>query len=393
MELDLKCSPIFDKQHKALLDKNKRFICHVGGSRSTKTYSILQSLIVYAMMTPKKTISIVRKSFPPLRGTAMKDFFDILNELKIYDEAQHYVNESQYRFKNGSIIEFFSVDDAQKLRGRKRDICFCNEANELSFEEFSQLNLRTTDKMIFDWNPSVESYHWLNELMLRPKAIVIHSTYKDNPFLKQAQIDEIEGLKQVDEGYYRVYCLGIPAALKQNIFTHQTIGEYLDQDTTLYGLDIGYNHPTALVQISLSANTMWVKELIYSSNLTTADLSSVMYNLNISSTTPIIVDSARPDVIEELRRKGYKTVPATKNVKEGITAMKSFKIIIDKDSLNLQKEFSNYKWKTLGDLILDEPVKLYDDAIDATRYAFYYYYIKHYKRSNASHLDWLSIDI
>ena len=146
----------------------------------------------------------------------MRDFFDIMESLDIYDQNLHHKTENTYRFTNGSIVEFFSVDDAQKLRGRKRDIVFANEANELSFEEFQQLNMRTTKKFILDFNPS-DNYSWIYDLKNKNNSILIKSTYKDNPFLEDTIIKEIENLINVDEGYYRIYALGEQAILKSAI--------------------------------------------------------------------------------------------------------------------------------------------------------------------------------
>lgn len=374
MELNVKHTAVFTKNYKALEDKKIRFIINQGGSRSSKTYSICQMLIVYALTKPKTVISIVRKSFPALRGSVMRDFFEIIDDLGLYDKRFHNKGENYYKFPNGSLIEFFSVDDSQKLRGRKRDILFANESNELTYDEFHQLNLRTKNKLIFDYNPS-DNYSWLYTQIENDKSILIKSTFEDNPFLDEGIAEEIRNLINVDEGYYRVFALGEQANLKETIFSHYKLGEYKDSDNLIYGLDIGYNHPTALVAISNIDDVLHAKELIYSSNLTTTDLIAEMDRLQVDKTKEIYVDSARPDVIEELKRAGYYAYGANKAVKEGINAIKSFQLIVDKDSSNLIKELKNYKWKKMGDITLDEPVKLWDDAIDAMRYAVYQLYL------------------
>ncbi len=319
MELELRHTPVYTWNLAALENKNYRFIVNQGGSRSSKTYSICQMLVVYCLTHKKKTVSIVRKSFPALRASVLKDVFEILEELGLYSEKNHNKSENIYEFANGSRIEFFSVDDAQKLRGRKRDILYANEANELTYEEFTQLNLRTTTKLIFDFNPS-DNYSWLYSLIENEKAILIKSTYRDNPFIDDSIVQELEALKDVDEGYYRVYALGEQASLKETIFNHYSFGDYVEGEK-YYGLDLGYNHPTALVELSVSANTAYVKELIYSSNLTNNDLLARIKALNIDKSIEMLVDSARPDVIEELKRAGYKAKGANKAVKEGITAI------------------------------------------------------------------------
>jgi phage terminase large subunit len=219
-EIEIKHTGVFTKNLKALESKSIRFIVNQGGTRSSKTYSLCQLMIYYCLNNAGKTVSIVRKSFPSLRKSVMKDFFEILDELGIYSESSHRKVENIYEFPNKSAIEFFSVDDAQKLRGSKRDILWANEANELSFEEYNQLNFRTSGKLFFDFNPS-DDEHWLYDIIEKPDAIKIHSTYKDNTFLARSLIKEIEDLIQVDGDYYNIYALGLPSKSTHTIYSHQ----------------------------------------------------------------------------------------------------------------------------------------------------------------------------
>lgn len=382
MELTIKQTPVFNWNYDALLDDKIRFIINQGGSRSSKTYSLCQMAIVYCLTTPGKMISIVRKTFPTLRGTVMRDFFEVLRDLDLYEVSHHHKTENIYNFPNGSQVEFFGADNEQKLRGRKRDVLWINEANELNFEEFTQLNMRTTDKLIFDFNPS-ENFHWLYDLISRPEAILIHSTYKDNPFLGDSQVQEIENLIMYDESYYKIYALGEKGTGKTTIYTHYKHYEHLPEiKDTVYGLDFGFNHPTALIEMNWIDNTCYVKEVIYKSGLTSADLIKMMDELNIDKKKEIACDSARPEIIEDLRRKGYNAKQAIKDVKGGIDSVKSSELFIHKESLNVIKEIASYKWKTNGDIILDEPVKVYDDAMDAMRYAIHYWKSKNKKGDN-----------
>lgn len=382
--LQIKHTPVFDKNYEALNNTNIRFIINQGGTRSSKTYSLCQMFIVYCLTNPNKKISIIRKSFPSLRASVMRDFFDVMKELDLYEQASHHKTENTYHFSNGSSVEFFAVDDEQKLRGRKRDILWINEANEINFEEYNQLNMRTTDKIFFDFNPS-DNFHWLYDLISDKSSILIHSTYKDNPFLSKFIINEIEKLREVDYNYYRIYALGERGISKTTIYTHWKYFENdFDGKETIYGLDFGFNHPTSLIEVKLDENKYYVKELIYQSGLTSTDLLNELQRLNINRTKEIICDSARPEIIEDLKRAGYNAKQAIKDVKDGIDSVKSSELYIHKESLNLIKELTNYKWKTNGDIILDEPVKLYDDAVDALRYAIHYYKMKN-KKHNLSY--------
>jgi phage terminase large subunit len=354
------------------LDKDPHYKLEDGTitHNSSKTYSILQLLVILCLTTPKLSCSIVRKSFPSLRGSVMRDLFEIIKELNIYKVSNHNKTEHIYKFDNGSFIEFFSVDDDQKVRGRKRDVCYINEGNELTFEEFNQLNMRTTKSMFIDFNPS-DTESFLYGLISNENSILIKSTYKNNPFLSKSIVEEIENLINVSPEYYRIYCLGERATLTTRVYTHfkQYVDEMYNIDEVHYGLDIGFNHPMALVESKFIDNRVYVKELIYESGLTTNDLIMKMELIGIDKKRNIWVDSARPDVIEDLRRKGFKAFPADKAVKEGIDSVKSMEVFVHIESVNLWKEYKTYSYKTDGDRILDEVVKMNDDGVDSLRYS------------------------
>jgi phage terminase large subunit len=369
--MEIKATPIFEKNWTSLTNGQTRFIINQGGSRSSKTYSLCQVIIVYCLQNPNKVVSIVRKTFPALRATVMRDFFEIMRDLGIYEKANHNMSENIYKFPNGSIVEFFSVDDEQKIRGRKRDIGWCNEANELWFEDFQQLNMRTEAKLIFDYNPS-ESASWLYELP-EEESVLIKSTYKDNPFLPESIKRQIEDLKRTDEALYQIYALGEKAISKSNIYSNWTFlrERPVRFQNYVYGLDFGYNHPTALVRIYWHEKDIYIEPVIYESYLTTNQLIEKFKLLNIDKNTDIIADYARPEIIAELQIAGYNVSNANKVVKKGIDNVKTFGVYC-LDDPRVKKEYDNYKWKKVGDTITDEPVKLFDDAMDAIRYATVY---------------------
>jgi phage terminase large subunit len=369
MEVQIEHTEVFEWNYDAY-NSHKRFIINQGGARASKTYSILQLLVILCLTTPKLSCSIVRKSFPSLRGSVMRDLFEIIKELNIYKVSNHNKTEHIYKFDNGSFIEFFSVDDDQKVRGRKRDVCYINEGNELTFEEFNQLNMRTTKSMFIDFNPS-DTESFLYGLISNENSILIKSTYKNNPFLSKSIVEEIENLINVSPEYYRIYCLGERATLTTRVYTHfkQYVDEMYNIDEVHYGLDIGFNHPMALVESKFIDNRVYVKELIYESGLTTNDLIMKMELIGVDKKRNIWVDSARPDVIEDLRRKGFKAFPADKAVKEGIDSVKSMEVFVHIESVNLWKEYKTYSYKTDGDRILDEVVKMNDDGVDSLRYS------------------------
>ena len=380
-ELEIKHTKIFTDNLK-YFDEGFRYILNQGGSRSSKTYSICQ-LLIYLCLTRKITVSIVRQSLPSLRGSVMRDFFEIMKDLNLYKQSNHQKTENYYKFPNGSIVEFFATIDDQKLRGRKRDILYMNEANEISFSEFNQLVLRTTGTIFIDYNPSdTESY--LYDLLKEDKSILIKSTYLDNPFLGQEQIDYIENLINVDQNYYKVYALGERPISETRIYNHFKL--YSDEQNPTdwcYGLDFGYNHPSALVKIMYVGNKIYIKELLYEQHLTISDLVSKVRSL-IMDNKPIYCDSARPEIITELRSKGLNSKSSNKSVKEGINAVKSSEIYIEVNSINILKEYKLYSWKTNGEQILDEPVKLNDDAMDSLRYAIFTHQKKKFQSKYAT---------
>ena len=366
--MEIKSTVIFEKNYEALNDPAIRFVINEGGSRSSKTYSLCQLVIIYCLQNNNKVVSIIRKTFPALRATVLRDFIEILKELNIYSVDDHNKSEHIYTFPNGSIVEFFSVDDEQKIRGRKRDIAWCNEANELYFDDFTQLNMRTETKLIFDYNPS-ESTSWLYELPTE-ESILIKSTYKDNPFLPQSIRSQIEDLKRTDEALYQIYALGEKAISKSNIYSNWTFVPHRPARFVnyVYGLDFGYNHPTALMRVYWCDNDIYIEPVIYESYLTTPMLIDKMQSFNIEKTVTIVADYARPEIIAELNNAGYDVQNANKVVKKGIDNIKTFGVICQDDKA-IRKEYENYKWKKVGDMITDEPVKMWDDAMDAIRYA------------------------
>ena len=365
--MKIKSTKIFQKNWEALNSEN-RFVVNQGGSRSSKTYSLCQLIIVWCLQNPNKVVSIVRKTFPALRATVMRDFFEIMKDLEIYEKSNHNMSENIYKFPNGSIVEFFSVDDEQKIRGRKRDLGWCNEANELWFEDFQQLNMRTESKMIFDYNPS-DSASWLYELP-KDETTIIKSTYKDNPFLPESIKRQIEDLKRTDEALYQIYALGERAISKQNIYSNWNFIKErpLRFQSFVYGLDFGYNHPTALIKVWHNEKDLYIEPIIYESYLTTSTLIQKMQDLGIDQNTDILADYSRPEIIAELQIAGFNVNNANKEVKKGIDDVKTFGIYCKNDP-NMKREYDNYKWKKVGDNIIDEPVKMFDDAMDAIRYA------------------------
>ncbi len=370
--MDVNVNVVFEH----LLDSESKIVIEQGGTRSGKTYNILLYIIFhYCQVNKGKTITICRKTFPALRASVMRDFLDILKQHDKYEEELHNKSNSEYEL-SGNLVEFISLDQPQKVRGRKRNLLFINEANELDFEDWQQLVFRTEDKIILDYNPSDE-YHWIyDKVKEREDADFYITTYLDNPFLEPSIKAEIERLKDTDEQYWQIYGLGQKGISKATIFNFtetNVIPE--DAEFVSYGADAGYtNDPTTLVSVYKKDYNLYVKEHLYQTQMTTVDIHNKWKQIGITR-EPIYFDSAEPRLIEELRRMGWNVRPSIKgadSVNAGIDLLKRFKIHIYKDSHNAIQEFRNYKWQEdKSGKLMNKPVDKNNHLIDATRYATY----------------------
>lgn len=353
MESHIKASNVFEKNLEAY-KKGFRLISNRGGSRSSKSYSIMQLMIMIAM-TEEVSISVTSCAFPHLRRGALRDWRTIMEDLNAYDPNQHTKTEQVYHYGKKSYIEFFSVDNNLKVRGPGRDILFINEANLISFDTFTQLALRTRKHIFVDYNPSDE-FHWLySNVETRPDCYFIKSTYLDNPFLPYEQVKEIENLKNVDANFWRIYGEGERGHSEGVIYTHWSqTGSFPERGSSCYGLDFGYNNPTALVKVFERDTELYWKEEIYQSHLTNSDLIPLIKQI-VKPGEPVYCDTAEPNRIEELKRAGIKALPANKDVKLGIDFVKSRKLYIHSGSANLLKEIKSYKYMDQGKRLGNEP--------------------------------------
>jgi phage terminase large subunit len=348
---------------------------HQGGTRSGKTYSILTALIELCYKNSGLVITICRKTFPALRATAMRDFFEILNREDIYNPDLHNKSDATYQLW-GNMVEFISIDQPQKVRGRKRDVLFINEANEINLEDWRQLLLRTTGKVLIDYNPSDE-FHWIyEEVIPREDAEFFRTTYKDNPFLPESVVMEIERFKTADENFWKVYGLGERGTSQSTIFTHWKEINQIPNEYKLLniGLDFGYtNDPTAIVRVYTDGHGFAVDELCYATRLTNSDIAKVLRDNQVNRSDVVICDSAEPKSIDEIHAHGFNTHGARKgkdSVKNGIQFLHSRPLLVTARSVNLIRELRNYKWKEdKNGKQLNDPVDSFNHAIDAMRYA------------------------
>jgi len=307
-QLELKATNVFKRNY----ESTKRIVINQGGTGSSKTYSLAQLFVTLALEVTGCTFSVVRKNMPSLRATAMRDFLGILRDTGIYSEKHHDKTNNVY-YLHGNEIEFFGLDEPQKVRSRRRDYLWINEGNELSLEAFRQLNMRTNRRVYIDFNPSDE-FHWIySDVLTRDDVELIISTYKDNPFLPEAVVKEIERFKEIDENYWNIYGLGQVGVSSVRIYTKYYLIDKLPEGEEMMGLDFGFNHPTSLVDIVLKDDDIYAKQVIYESHLTNEDLINKMGELKISKTKKIYADSEDPARIMAIKNAGYNVVPALKD--------------------------------------------------------------------------------
>lgn len=369
-------------QFEQLLNSDKRFTVLQGGTRSGKTFAVCQ-YIVYLLRTSTKplTISVVRKTLPAVKASVMRDLISILEDTGDYFAGVHNKAENTFRYRN-HLLEFLSVDEPQKIRGRKRDIAFLNEANELTLEDFRQINMRTTQKVIIDFNPS-EVTHWIyDEVIPREDCDTHISTYKDNLFLSADLVYEIERMKDRDPDYWRVYGEGQRAFYsKKQIFNNwrfMPADQMPEFDNPVIGIDFGFSiDPTSIVLVQKVNQKLYIKELLYKTGFTNVDIADFLKAGGYNDTL-CFYDSAEPKSGEELKRLGIWVKPAIKgqgSVNAGISLLKEFDIFVSDDSKNIQKEYNSYFWTELKDgTIINKPVDKYNHAMDAIRYAVYSQY-------------------
>ena len=370
-QLKIKATPVFYANKKAY-EEGYPVICNEGGSRSGKTYSVVQFLITLALSKPNLRISIVSHSLPHIKKGAYRDFKIIMDKWDLWDENEFRYTDFIYTFKNGSYIELFGLEDPDKAKGPGRDILFVNEANLVSKALYDQLLIRTTGQVFLDWNPA-DFVSWVYDIADDPENKRIHSTYLNNlTNLSERQIKAIEKYKDLpDDFMWKVYGLGERGAAKELIYTQWKQYDQAPDGDIFYGLDFGYVHPAALVKVTHHEGQNYFEEIIYQSGLTLSDLSRIIKE-KLPERATIYADAAEPKSIEELYRQGFNIKPAVKDVWAGIMKMKSYPINIHYHSQNLRREFQSYKWKKdKNDNIIEEPVKANDDAIDACRYAVY----------------------
>lgn len=374
----MKVTSVFDKNLEAYNQRGVRIVANKGGTRSSKTYSLLQLLMLISIMSETPLmISIVSESLPHLKKGALRDFLSILDGEGLKEGKDYTYNRTDFIFKIGrSKIEFFSSDSPGKVHGPQRDILFINEANHIPYEVYRQLVIRTSFMVFLDWNPSAEFWFEEEKVNLRDDCVTIHSTYKDNEFLSPAQVREIES-NMGNENWWRVYGLGLTGNREGLVFTNweQVSASKWPAEfkRAWIGLDFGFtNDPTGILFVGLSGGQLWLRELCYETGLLNQDIAKIIKGSEFRS-LEVVADSAEPKSIEEIRRLGVRIEPATKgndSINVGIGVVQRYKLNVHEDSDNLIKELRQYEWKRdrITGKMMNEPIDKFNHLIDPLRY-------------------------
>lgn len=358
---------------KKVQNLSKRIRAVQGGTSASKTISILLNLISLAQQDTTPTLtSVVSESFPHLKRGAIRDFLAIMEQHNYYKDARWNKSDFVYTFETGSKLEFFSADQPDKVRGPRRDRLFINEANNVPYETFDQLEVRTKEFVFLDWNPTNEFWFYTDVLHKRDDVEHTILTYLDNEALDNAIVRSIEQRKN-QKGWWQVYGKGLLGDVEGKIYKNWIILDELPPEAKLRrrGLDFGYtNDPTALVGIyQFNRGFIWDEEA-YQKGLSNKQIADTIKAQE--EQVPVVADSSEPKSIAELQSYGITVLPATKgpgSVTQGIQFVQDQVMYVTKKSVNIIKEYRNYMWLTdKNGKILNEPIDLYNHAMDAGRY-------------------------
>lgn len=342
-----------------------------GGTSASKTISILLWLIQRAQTGNNELISVVSESFPHLKRGVIRDFLNIMQTHGYFVDKDWNRTDYVYTFHTGSRIEFFSADQPGKVRGPRRDVLFINEANNISYETYTQLEVRTKKVIWLDWNP-VSEFWFYTEVKDKPDSDFLILTYKDNEALDSRIVEAIEARKG-NKNWWIVYGLGELGDVEGKVYVDWKIIETVPHEARLvrYGLDFGYsNDPAALVAIYEYNDGVILDECLYKKGLSNRQLADIIINLDQAI---VVADSAEPKSIDELISYGITTFPSKKgrdSILHGIQLVQDQRISMTQRSLNLIREYRNYLWLVDKDgKTINEPERGFNHLMDGVRYA------------------------
>lgn len=395
INIDLsKIKEVINKKFFKYLTNKTRYEIHYGGAGSGKSVFIAQKILLRILVGFKTNVRhkflCVRKTGPAIRKSVYALFKGLISEWNVNDIVKINKTDLSFTFHNGSEILCQGLDDREKIKSIYNITgIWCEEANELVKDDFIQLDLRlrgqtqSYKQIMCSFNPISKLIFLHDMFFLNPKedSITIHSTYKDNRFLDAEYVRTLENLKDEDPTYYQIYTEGVWGVLKDIIYSnYATINEFPKLREVCYGLDFGYNSPSALIMVGEKDHNYFLEELLYQTKLTNDDLIAHLKRLipkKYRRKRIIYGDTAEPARIEEINRAGFICKPSDKSIKDGIDYVKRSKLLIEKNSTNILKEISGYKYKEDKDgNVLELPLSWNDHLMDSMRYALYTHFGK-----------------
>lgn len=359
---------------KKILQLKKRIRGVAGGTSASKTVSILLWLIQYCQTYPNSLVSVVSETLPHLKRGAIRDFLNIIETHHYFEENRWNKTDFVYTFSTGTKLEFFSADQPSKVRGPRRDILFINEANNISYETYTQLEIRTNKVIWLDWNP-VSEFWWYTEVLPHNDVDFVTLTYKDNEALEQSIVQAIEARRH-NINWFKVYGEGQLGEAEGRIYKGWNLIDEIPHEARLErrGLDFGYsNDPSTIIAIYYYNGGYILDEELFRKGLSNKQIADVINNLEKPQTL-VIADSAEPKSIDEIKTYGVSIIPVTKghdSIQQGIQYVQDQRISVTKRSTNLIKEYRNYLWEVDKDgKTLNVPIDLFNHTMDAIRYGF-----------------------
>jgi len=398
MIIDLSNPNLYNPVYLPLLNDKHRYLLLYGGRDSAKSFFAAQKVIIDTMSKPYSRIILVRKVYADIKDSQYQTIKDIVSDYGLREHFHFTENPLRIVFKrNGNTILARGLDKENKTKSIKDPTgVWYEEMNEIGFNDF----LKTTTSLrggviqeIATFNPELETewinsyffpakqsyekpdgdFHWVNSI--RSDTAILHTTYRDNAYCTLQSVELLESFKQTDENYYNIYSLGLwGGVLKGLIYPEWEIIDDIPKEAEFLGdgLDFGFtNHSTGIAGVYVNGEDLIIDELLYGRRYTNIEIANELKNLPIGN-DEVIADSAEPKSIEEIYQMGINIHPAIKgqdSVRAGINKIKEFKIKVTARSRNVIRELKHYKWKMdKNGESLNEPVKLFDDLLDAMRY-------------------------
>jgi len=381
VEIEFNVATLFDDNLD--LDKGTDLIINRGGAGSGKSHALIQVLLKRGLENKGIKILVLRKVGASLKKSVEMQFLQYLKDVGIFDERNWSIVYKKYILPNGTEIHFAGLDDRQKLKSSEWNIIWLEEANEFSRADYNFIRTRKYrgDKypdlkavIYMSFNPE---QCWIEGIEGKKGVKVIHSTYKDNPFVNQEYKDTLESLKDEDLALYSIFALGLYSRPENMVYRPLIVlKNYPDRyNQEIYWVDFGFNNPSAVGHIGEKDQEFYLTELLYQTKLTNGDLIDMFKEMKLDKTFPMYCDSAEPNRIEEIRRAGYNAFPSDKSVKDGIDFVKRKKIYTLDSNIHINKEWAGYSYKKdkQGN-VTDEPVKFNDHNPDGIRYAIFTHY-------------------